>query len=76
MDGMEMTDDENILQALGRAFADSLPSIYKPDTCGADFPDGIVHGAKLKGDSNAVMLDEVYNKYHSLMVGGTLFVII
>ena len=41
-----------------------------------DFPDGIVHGAKLKGDSNAVMLDEVYNKYHSLMVGGTLFVFI
>ena len=69
MDGMEMTDDENILQALGRAFADSLPSVYKSDTCGADLPTGILHGSQLKGDSNAVMLDEVYNKYHSLMVG-------
>ena len=68
MDGMDMTDDEGILQALGRAFADSLPSIYKADTCGPDFPTGIYHGSQLKGDSSAIMLDEVYNKYHSLMV--------
>ena len=69
MDGMDMTDDELIFEALGRAFADALPSVYKGDTCGPGFHSGIVHGAQLKGDSNAIMLDEVYNKYHSLMVG-------
>ena len=69
MDGMDMTDDEGIFEALGRAFADALPSVYKADTCGSGFHSGIVHGAQLKGDSNAIMLDEVYNKYHSLMVG-------
>ena len=69
MDGMDMTDDELIFEALGGAFADALPSVYKADTCGPGFHSGIVHGAQLKGDSNAIMLDEVYNKYHSLMVG-------
>ncbi|XP_052799616.1 LOW QUALITY PROTEIN: carboxypeptidase D-like [Mya arenaria] len=65
-DGYHHTDDENIFQTLARAFADELPTIYSKDTCSRDLPSGIVHGSELKGDSNAVMMDEVYNTYHSL----------
>lgn len=72
MDGLIQTDDEDIFVALAHAFADSLPKIYEQGTCGDDLPSGIVHGSELKGDSNAVMMDEVYNKYHSLMVGNLL----
>ncbi|WAR01286.1 CBPD-like protein [Mya arenaria] len=54
------------LLTLARAFADELPTIYSKDTCSRDLPSGIVHGSELKGDSNAVMMDEVYNTYHSL----------
>jgi hypothetical protein len=68
LDGLMQTDDEDIFQALARSFADSLPSMYKPETCNKDLPHGIKHGSQLKGDSNAVLMDEVYNKYHSLMV--------
>ncbi|XP_060595456.1 carboxypeptidase D-like isoform X2 [Ruditapes philippinarum] len=68
LDGLMQTDDEDIFQALARSFADSLPSMYKPETCNKDLPHGIKHGSQLKGDSNAVLMDEVYNKYHSLML--------
>lgn len=68
MDGISQTDDEDVFMTLAHAFADSLPTMYQQGTCGSDFPSGIVHGADLKGDSNAIMMDEVYNKYHSLMV--------
>ncbi|XP_053375782.1 carboxypeptidase D-like [Mercenaria mercenaria] len=68
LDGLMQTDDEDVFQALARSFADSLSSVYKPETCGKDLPNGIKHGSQLKGDSNAVLMDEVYNKYHSLML--------
>ncbi|KAL4223757.1 hypothetical protein ACF0H5_017223 [Mactra antiquata] len=68
MDGLIQTDDDDVFLYLARAFADSLPSIYKKDTCMKDLPHGINHGSKLKGDSNAVMMDEVYGKYHTLML--------
>jgi len=67
-DGYHSTDDEDIFQALARAFADKMPTLYSKDTCGNGLPSGIVHGAEMKGDMNAIMMDEVYQKYHSLMV--------
>ena len=67
-DVLPHTDDEDVFQMIARTFADSLPSIYKQGTCSQDLPSGIVHGADIKGDSNAVMMDEVYQSYHSLMV--------
>ncbi|KAH3886675.1 hypothetical protein DPMN_010688, partial [Dreissena polymorpha] len=68
INGLPMTDDEDVFQMLARSFADALPSIYSSSTCEKTLPSGVVHGSKLKGDGNAVMMDEVYNKYHSLML--------